>query len=163
MNRTAYIGLFTLSALVLALGLLFLCAATTVPERAPLAIILLLLGAIGAGATALGYRRWSNLQPADLAQRITILAAENQGELSLAQVMSSLGAPADSALRALDVLEQKGEGHREQRDGKLLYIFPGLKERKVVRRCMYCGSTFPVKEPLQKCPNCGGQLELVIV
>ena len=163
MNRILYIGVFLVSALVLALGLLFLCAAATVPGRAPLAVILLALGAIGAGWSARGYRRWRDLQPEQLAPRITLLAAENQAELSLAQIMSSLGAPADAALRAVESLAQRGECQREPREGKMIYVFPGLKERKAVRRCKYCGSEFPVKQPLRKCPNCGGQLELVII
>jgi hypothetical protein len=41
------------------------------------------------------------------------------------------------------------------------YAFPGLEETKVVRRCAYCGNEFSVKTPLHKCPNCGGDLELV--
>ncbi len=163
MNRTIAIVAFIGSILVLALGLLFLCAASVVPGRLPLAIVLLVIGAVGAGASALFYWRWTNLRPGALAVRITQLAAENNGEVTLAQAMSALGISETAATPAFQALIDKGQCQRERRGEEVLYIFPGLKEHKVVRRCVYCGSTFPVKEPLQKCPNCGGNLELVTV
>jgi len=161
MNRLVYLGVFVVSALVLALGLLFLCAAIAAPERWLLALILLVVGAIGAGWSAFAYRRWASVQPGALTARITDLAAENDGELALAQVMSTFDVPASVATAAIDELVQKRQCHREARGDQVLYVFPGLKERKVVRKCAFCGSTFPVKQALQKCPNCGGSLELV--
>ena len=59
------------------------------------------------------------------------------------------------------VREVTGECRRERGPEKDLYVFPGLVEVKVARRCAYCGSEFSVKKPLHKCPNCGGELELV--
>ncbi len=161
MNRIAYLIVFIASALLLGLGVLFLCAAVTVPERMWLAIVLLVLGAIGAGWSAYGYRRWASVQPGELAARVTDLAAQNNGELALSQVMSAYGIPASAATAAMDELVNKGQCRREARADQVIYVFPGLKERKVVRKCAYCGSTFPVKQTLQKCPNCGGNLELV--
>ena len=161
MNRTVYLGVLLLSALLLALGLLFLVAATSVPGRLLPASALLILGAIGAAWSGLSYRRWRNMQPDQLASQITALAAANQGELAVSQVMSAFAAPAESVNSALGLLLDKGQAHREHRADRIVYVFPGLKEHKMVRRCMYCGSTFSVKEPLYKCPNCGGDLELV--
>lgn len=161
MNRTVYVGVFVVSAVLIGLGLLFLCAAVSVPERMPLALILLVIGAIGAAWSGLSYRRWRNLQPDELASQITALAAKNKGELAVTEVMSAFAAPAEAVNSALGTLLDKGQAHREHRADRIVYVFPGLKEHKMVRRCMYCGSTFPVKEPLYKCPNCGGDLELV--
>ena len=161
MNRLIYLAIFLVAVLALALGLVFLCAATTEPSRLAVAVVLLLLGALGAGWSAYAYRTWSLVQPAALSARITDLAARNDGELSLAQVMSAFGVPASIAQAGMDELLNKGQCQREPRGADIVYIFPGLKEHKVVRKCVYCGSTFPVKQPLQKCPNCGGNLELV--
>ncbi len=161
MNRGLALVVFIVSILVLALGLLFFCAASVVPGRLPLALILLVIGVIGAGASAWFYWRRTNLQPDALAVRITQLAAENNGEITLAQAMSALGASAADVTPAFEELSQKNQCRRELRNDEVLYVFPGLKEHKVVRRCVYCGSTFPVKQPLQKCPNCGGNLELI--
>ncbi len=160
MSRIVYLAVFVVSALVLALGVLFLCAAITVPERAPLAIVLLAVGALGAGWSAFAYRRWSSVQPSSLAVQIASLAADHDGELAVSQVMSASGTTESAATAALAELAQKGQCRREARADQVVYVFPGLKERKMVRKCAFCGSTFPVKQALQKCPNCGGALEL---
>jgi hypothetical protein len=161
MNRFLYLGIFAVSAFVLALGLVFLCAASVEPSRLAIAIILLLLGALGAGWSAYAYGKWSVVQPAALSARITDLAARNDGEVSLAQVMSAFDVPASVAQAGVDELLNQGQCRREPRGEQIFFVFPGLKEQKVVRKCVYCGSTFPVKLALQKCPNCGGALELV--
>jgi Zn finger protein HypA/HybF involved in hydrogenase expression len=161
MSRIVYLAVFVASALVLALGVLFLCAAITVPERAPLAIVLLVLGALGAGWSTFAYRRWSSVQPSALMAQITSLAADHDGELAVSQVMAGFGATEPAATAALAELAQKGQCRREARADQVVYVFPGLKEHKMVRKCAFCGSTFPVKQALQKCPNCGGALELV--
>ncbi len=161
MNRLTYLGVFVASAVVLALGLLFACAAIAVPARWPLAIILVGLGTMGAGWSAFSYRKWADSQPAALATRITDLAASQQGEVTLAQIMSALNVTASVAQAGLDVLIQNGACRREMHGEQDIFILPGLKEHKVERKCPFCGAAFPVKQSLQKCPNCGGNLELV--
>ncbi len=161
MKRIVYPGVFGAAALVLGLGMLFACAAIAVPARWPLAIVLLALGAAGAGWSAYAYRRWKETQPAALAARITDLAAQNQGEVALAQIMSVLDVTASAAQAGIDTLVQNGACLHEARGEQEIFTFPGLKEHKVERRCPFCGSAFPVKQSLQKCPNCGGNLELV--
>ena len=44
MNRLTYGGVFAVSVLLLGAGVLFLCAALSVPARWPLALVLLVLG-----------------------------------------------------------------------------------------------------------------------
>jgi hypothetical protein len=161
MNRIVYFAVFVVSCVALGLALLFFCAAVNVPERLALATILLVVGGAGVGWSGLSYSRWLSRQPGALGVRITALADENSGEISLAQVMSALKVPGDAAMAAMNDLQQKGQGHMEPRKETMMFVFPGLKERKMVRKCVYCGSTFPVRDPLQKCPSCGGNLEVV--
>jgi hypothetical protein len=161
MNRITYFSGFIISVLILALGLLFACAAIAVPARWPLAMMLLGVGAIGAGWSAYAYRKWANRQPAALAARITDLAAANRGEVTLAQIMASFDVTASIAQAGLEVLIQNGQCQRDRVGEQEVFTFPGLKEHKVERKCPYCGATFPVKQSLHKCPNCGGNLELV--
>ena len=161
MNRVTYLGIFVASGAVMALGMLFACAAMAAPARWPLAIVLLAIGAIGAGWSAYAYRKWANRQPATLAAHITDLAAANQGEVTLAQIMSAFDVTASTAQAGIEVLIQHGECQREFRGDQEIFVLPGFKEHKVERKCPYCGATFPVKQSLQKCPNCGGNLELV--
>ena len=162
MKRTILLVAFGISGVLLALGLIFLCAATREPGRLPLSVILLAIGGGVAAWSALTWRRDQQLEPERLADSIIDLArARGEAQVSLAQIVAELNVPTDAAQRALGVLERRGESRRERGPDKDLYVFPGLMEVKVVRRCAYCGSEFSVKKPLHKCPNCGGELELV--
>ena len=162
MKRTILMVAFGISGVLLALGLIFLCAATINPGRLPLSVILLVIGGGLAAWSALTWRREQQMEPERLADSIIDLARAGGGaEVSLAQIVAELNVPTEAAQRALGVLERRGECRRERGPDKDLYVFPGLVEVKVVRRCAYCGSEFSVKTPLHKCPNCGGELELV--
>lgn len=161
MKRITYLGAFVVSALLLGLGILFACAASAAPARWPLAIVLFGVGVAGAGWSAFSYRKWADTQPAALAARITDLAAAQQGEVTLAQIMSAFDVTASVAQAGLVVLTNNGVCERDKHGEQEVFTFPGLKERKVERRCPFCGAAFPVKQALQKCPNCGGNLELV--
>ena len=162
MKRTILIAAFAVSAVLLAGGLIFLCAATREPGRLPLSLILLVIGGGIAAWSALTWRREQQLEPERLADSIIDMARASGGaEVSLAQIVAELNVPTEAAQRALGLLERRGECRRERGPEKDLYGFPGLMEVKVVRRCAYCGSEFSVKKPLHKCPNCGGELELV--
>jgi hypothetical protein len=162
MKRTILIAAFVVSVVLLVLGLIFLCAATREPGRLPLPVILLVIGGGVATWSALTWRREQQLEPERLADSIIDLARTGgSAEVSMAQIVAELNVPTQAAQRALGVLERRGESQRERRAGKDVYVFPGLVEAKVVRRCAYCGSEFSVKKPLHKCPNCGGELELV--
>jgi hypothetical protein len=142
-------------------GLIFLCAAVQNTARLPIALALAAIGVALAAWAGLRWQRARQLSPEVLDDRITVLAASHDAELSLAQVVSELKVPDEAARAALARLEAVGLCTQEQRNGQLTYIFPGLKERKVVRRCSYCGSEYSVREPLTKCTNCGGTLEIV--
>ena len=162
MKRTMLIAALAVSVVLLAVGLILLCAATTNPRRLPLSLLLLVIGGGLAAWSALTWRREQRLEPERLADSIIDLARAGGGaEVSLAQIVAELNVPTEATQRALGVLERRGECRRERRAGKDLYVFPGLVEAKVARRCAYCGSEFSVKTPLHKCPNCGGELELV--
>lgn len=164
MNKTAFIILFGIAVLFLAGGLLFLCAAIQQPSRLILAAVLLIFGAGLAYWSGTGLRRAGQLDPENLSNRITALAERSgHAEVTLSQVVSDLGVPDEAAQKALDLLAEKGQAYREFRDDRWVYLFPGLKESRVIRRCSHCGREYSVKTPLYECPNCGGKVELVRV
>ena len=142
-------------------GLIFLCAATQNVARLPIALALLLIGGGLAGWAGIRWRRARSLDPEVLDDRITTLADRYDAEITVAQVVSELGVPDEAARAALARLEANGFCRPERREGRMVYVFPGLEESKVVRRCTYCGNEYSVREPLHKCPNCGGTLEIV--
>lgn len=154
------VAVFVAGVVFLAGGLIFLCAATQNVARLPISLALLLIGGGLAAWAGLRWRRARQLAPDVLDDRIVELAAAHDAELSLAQVISALEVPDDAARAALARLEANGLCHREQRETSSVYVFPGLRESKVVRRCSYCGNEYSIREPLHKCPNCGGSLEI---
>lgn len=155
------IAILAVGILLLAGGLIFLCAATQNAARFPIALALLIVGGALAAWAGLRLRRARELSPAVLDDRITALADTHDAEVTLAQVVGELQVPDEAARAALARLEADGFCHQERREDKTVYVFPGLKDSRVVRRCVYCGSEYSVREPLHKCSNCGGKLELV--
>jgi hypothetical protein len=152
--------LLILGVLFLAGGLIFLCAATQNAGRLPIALALLIAGAGLAAWAGLRLRRARQLSPGVLDDLIVGLARDRDGEITLAQVVGELEVPDQAARAALARLEANGLCRPESRDSRSVYVFAGLKESKIVRRCLYCGNEYGVREPLHKCPNCGGQLEI---
>ena len=164
-NRLAGRGLtiaaFVVGALFLAGALVFLCAAVQNTRRIPLALVLLVIGAGLAIWAGMRLRQARQLAPDAVDGRIVDLAAQYDAELTLALIVGDLDLPREVARASLARLEANGLCRTESREGRTVYTFPGLKESKVVRRCVYCGSEYSVREPLHKCSNCGGNLEIV--
>jgi hypothetical protein len=161
MKRTAaYVGIL-ISAIFLAVGLLFLCAATRQPSRLLLSVALLVVGGGLAAWSGFTLSRLRILDPENLSDRITGLArAGGNAEVTLSQVVAELAVPDEAALAALNLLEHRGQCHREPRGEREFYVFPGLKPSKISRRCPYCGGEFSVKTPVYRCPHCGGDVRL---
>jgi hypothetical protein len=162
MSRTVSYLVIGVSVVLLVGGLVFLCAATRNAARFPLALGLLILGGGLAfwGGTSL--RRTIALTPDNLDDRITRLARQSgHGEVTLAQAVSALDAPDQAVQEALNLLVERGQAYPEYREGREVYIFPGLQAAKMVRRCGSCGTEYSVKEPIYTCTNCGGKVEVV--
>lgn len=154
-------GIFVLGIVFLAGGLVFLIAAMLNPARLLIALALLIPGVGLASWAGIRWRRAKQLSPDVMDQRIVSLAAAHGGEITPAQVTSALNVPSSVSLASLTRLEAANQCHQEQRTSMTIFVFPGLRTTKVVRRCAYCGNTYSVREPLHKCPNCGGELEIV--
>lgn len=162
MNRTASYLVIGMAVLLLVGGLVFLCAATGNTGRLPLALILLVIGGGLAfwGGTSL--RRAVALAPDNLDDRITRLARQSgHGEVTLSQVVSALNAPDEAVEEALRLLVERGLAYPEYRQDREVYVFPGLRTTKMIRRCESCGTEYSVKEPIYTCTQCGGKVKVV--
>ncbi|MBN1887383.1 MAG: hypothetical protein JW850_05315 [Thermoflexales bacterium] len=161
MNKTTALVVLVLSAVVLGLGLMFLCASINVPQRLPLTILLIVIGGGGAAWSGTTWRRLSEIEPRRLADRIVeMVRLQGKYETTAAEAVAGLSAPATNVQSAIEVLERRGEIVLEQRADRQVYVFPNLKESRVERRCPYCNAQFPVKQALSQCPQCGANLEL---
>jgi hypothetical protein len=162
MKRGTAFVILLISIVLITVGLIFLCAATQQPDRYLLAFVLLASGVGLAIWSGMVLRRWRTLDPENLSDAITSMARRGgHDEVTLSQVVGGLGVPDEAAQSALDLLVSRGQCRRERRYDTAVYVFPGLKESKVVRRCTHCGSEFNVREALHECPNCGGEVELI--
>jgi hypothetical protein len=161
MNKTVALMVMLVGALMLGLGLLFLCASIREPQRLILAVLLIVIGGAGVAWAGTTWRRLSEIEPKRLADRIVEMAKlQGKFETTAAEAVAELSAPAANVQAALEILQSRGDAVPEQRDDRRVYVFPNLKETKVVRRCPYCGVQFPVKQAITQCPNCGGNIEL---
>jgi len=161
MNKTVALMVMLVGALMLGLGLLFLCASIRAPQRLILAALLIVIGGAGVAWAGTTWRRLSEIEPKRLADRIVEMAKlQGKFETTAAEAVAELSAPAVNVQAALEILQSRGDAVPEQRDDRRVYVFPNLKETKVVRRCPYCGVQFPVKQAITQCPNCGGNIEL---
>jgi hypothetical protein len=161
MNKTVALMVMLVGALMLGLGLLFLCASIRAPQRLILAALLIVIGGAGVAWAGTTWRRLSEIEPKRLADRIVEMAKlQGKFETTAAEAVAELSAPAANVQAALEILQSRGDAVPEQRDDRRVYVFPNLKETKVVRRCPYCGVQFPVKQAITQCPNCGGNIEL---
>jgi len=161
MNKTVALMVMLVGALMLGLGLLFLCASIRAPQRLILAALLIVIGGAGVAWAGTTWRRLSEIEPKRLADRIVEMAKlQGKFETTAAEAVAELSAPAANVQAALEILQSRGDAVPEQRDDRRVYVFPNLKETKIVRRCPYCGVQFPVKQAITQCPNCGGNIEL---
>jgi Zn finger protein HypA/HybF involved in hydrogenase expression len=161
MNKTTVAIVLGVSAVVLGLGLMFLCASINAPQRLPLTMVLIAIGGGGAAWAGMTWRRLSEVEPRRLADRIVeMVRLQGKYETTAAEAVAELSAPAANVQAAIEILEQRGEIMLEQRADRQVYVFPNLKESKVERRCPYCNAQFPVKQALSQCPQCGANLEL---
>ncbi|MBI2267493.1 MAG: zinc ribbon domain-containing protein [Armatimonadetes bacterium] len=103
--------------------------------------------------------------PNRLATETMKLAEEKAGELTVSQVMSGLDVRQDVAVRTLEGIRKKSLCSVQDRNGQIVYIFPGFKKRKPVKICEYCGGTYEIREeePLPSCPSCGAKLKAATV
>ena len=159
MKKLGAILLAVLSIPFLTLGLIFLIAASSL-SRAAVAIVLL-----GAGLALLIYairrlRRLASISPEALRTGAVDLARRMGGELTVAQLRAEYRLSSEQAAEVLEELTAEGTCERDHRPDRIVYVFRGLQESVTRRVCPYCGTELPVREALNKCPNCGAQLEL---
>lgn len=132
------------------LGIMFLIASSRSPGRVVPGIVLLGIMAI-CGIAAFKLARVSRER---LVKELLKKAEKAQGTLSVQQVQGVTGLKRYRDV--VDYLVEQGLAVINE-EGSL--TFPGLGNRLVVMTCPYCGNDFPVRDDVQFCPSCGGDLK----
>jgi membrane-bound ClpP family serine protease len=128
------------------------------------------LGSIGLPALIIGIvclvlgvnlnRNADSNAPVTIDNSVVTLASQKNGIVTADLVVAELGYTREQALSSLDRLQGRGSCRIELRESGQVWVFEQVKGRKMIRKCSFCGRKYPVSEPVTKCPNCGGQVNL---
>lgn len=152
------IVLLLVGAVLALVGLVYLAA----PNASKLsAIIILAVGLIVIGFAASRLRALRSEAPEGVEQQLTALGAAAGGEVTVALAAGETGLDDMSVRLGLERLLQKGLVKLEHREGTEYYIFAGVKQQKMIKKCPYCGNEYPLAQAGRTCPSCGGNLDIV--
>jgi len=147
-----------LAGILLALiGVVYLLA-PSFSDRVGLLMLLIGAGIIAFAASRL--RAVQNLSPEGVEQQLQAAAAASGGELTVTEAVAITSLSDGIVRHGLERLLHKDLVRLERRDGADYYIFPGLTETKMIKKCPYCGNEYPLKQAGRTCPSCGGNLEI---
>lgn len=149
-------GITVLGVLLGLLGIVFLLA----PGHATQGLIMLVisLGVVLFAASRI--KALAAASPEGVEQQLTALAAGSNGEITVTAAAGHTGLDDAVVQAGFERLLRKGLVQIERRQGVEYYIFPGLREQKMVKKCPYCGNEYPVATTGRICPSCGGNLEI---
>ncbi|MCP4136631.1 MAG: hypothetical protein GY754_37015 [bacterium] len=141
------------------LGILFLIASKSVPSRATIGIILLGSGVVELIFGIRFFRQGIEASPAGMRRRMLKLAAKNNGILWKDTILAEFGDSPDVEFRLNELIASK-TAEKETRDNGTCYIFPALQMRMITKVCPYCGNDYPIRDDIESCPSCGGDLKM---
>lgn len=150
------IALMLAGVLLALVGLVFLLARRPASES----LIPLGLGIALIAFAASRMRVMAELSPEGVEQQLTAMATGANGEITVTSAAGVTHLDEATIRAGLQRLVQQGMVKVEHRGGVEYYLFPGLHEQKMVKKCPYCGNEYPVAQHLRTCPSCGGNLEV---
>lgn len=155
---TGYV-LIVLAMPICLLGLLFLIASQGIASRLITGFILLIIGSGICFVGAFLVKTAFSLTPNQILSSILNLAKVSNGYLTKEAIIAELGnyPQVDKAINDLLINQTAliDPGHIRTR-----YVFPDFLHDILIKACMYCSSEYPVRDPVQKCPQCGGDISL---
>lgn len=158
MKKIIAILLFVVGGASVALFLLFLMAGSS--YLGSIGLPFLAVGIISLVFAANMNRSHDQNTPTAIDQSVTTLASQKNGMATPDLIVAELGYTRTQALESLDRLQSKGSCRIELKESGQVWVFDSVKAKKMIRKCAFCGRKYPVSEPVTKCPNCGGQVNL---
>jgi hypothetical protein len=159
---------YVAGACVLAVGVLFLIIGSVFmlgsqgkPAFLLVGLLMVVLAIAGGIFTLKRLGRVASTTPDAVDERVLNLATMSGGEVTAGEVAGALQISPADAQAALERLVSQGMAEHKVRDGDLYYAFPGIATVRKIKRCAYCGTEYPLREPGHKCSSCGGALEVV--
>lgn len=141
------------------LGLLFLIASGGASSR----LIVGFVGIIaGSGLGFLGgifIKTAFSLTPEQILNSILSLAKRNNGYLTKEAIIAELG-NYPQVEKVIQSILIKQTAIVDYSTGRQTYVFPDFLHEIIVKMCVYCNSEYPLRDPIQKCTQCGGDIKL---
>jgi rubrerythrin len=98
--------------------------------------------------------------PRRMATEVTRLAKAHKGELTVSTVMAGMTVTEDLARKTLESLERRKLCVSRDNGGQKFYMFPAFKDRRQVKVCDFCESTYEMSSAKNACPSCGAELRI---
>jgi len=108
------------------------------------------------------FRSGMILRPELIREAILKSAALHHGEITKDIITGEAGWN-DIVIYEIDDMIKKRITKIDERDGQTLYIFPEFQIKYIQNKCPFCGNGYPVRDDVQKCPTCGGDLKFLQV
>lgn len=97
--------------------------------------------------------------PGNIEKLVRAAAAKHNGEIPEDVLLAETGG--GGAVEAYMEGEiRKGNIRRVRNNDGISYVFPSLQFTLQTKYCPYCGRDYPVRESIETCPTCGGDLKL---
>jgi len=141
------------------LGLIFLIASEGQSSRLVSGIILVIFAS---GTAFLGgslLKKAFDLSPEQVKNAILALAKENNGYLTKESINAVLG-PYPEVDMSIEAMVLDGSAVLDSSSLRAVYVFPDFLHEIVEKYCSYCDTRYPLRDPIQKCTQCGGDIVL---
>ena len=102
------------------------------------------------------------LRPELIRKEILTTASKNNGELTK-EIITGVTGWDDIVAYEINDMIKKRIAKTEERGDCIFYIFPEFQAKVVINKCPFCEKDYAVKDDIQKCPACGGDLKFLQV
>ncbi len=153
--------LFILGLALLVLGIMFIIASGDEMRRIITGIILSSSGLLLLATGIRFYRKGISISPERIKEKILKLASQNHGELPENVIIGEIGKSDILDFQLISMINA-GIAKKTFRDGQTLFLFSQFNMKLVVKQCPYCGNDYPVRDDIETCSSCGGDLKVSI-
>jgi rRNA maturation protein Nop10 len=146
--------------LISTLGILFLISSTEKSSRLISGSVIFVIGLAFVIPGIIFFRKGIKSTPASVRKKILKIAAIYNGKFSKDLLIGNIDA--DSILQnQINIFIKSGLINEIIENGKIYYTYPDFQLKLVMKKCPYCTNDYPVRDGLEICPSCGGDLKLL--
>jgi len=161
MNLKIFTGTFmsVFGILTILLGILFIIASKNEGSRLATGIVLIGTGTVMLVPGIILFKKGILLTPEGIGKKILKLAGKHNGHISMEVITAEVG-DSDAVRFKLIEMTRQGVSKEIKKDGRLFYIFRDFQPKLMVKKCPYCGNDYPVRDNIENCLSCGGDLKI---